>query len=229
MAGVHDDSWLGGILGTPAFRVDAAATDAELAALPATSFAYAKVDAKDAAGALRLQDAGFRVVDVNVMLSRGPAPALPAPAARVARVAPAEAGPVLDIAGSCYRYSRFHLDPRVPDEKAHLVKRRWVENYAAGKRGDGLYAVYDGARPAGFLAVLVSGSQAVIDLIGVDTAAQGRGFGRDLVRFFVAEYGPRCPELSVGTQVANVPSLRLYESCGFSVSKTSLVLHRHRP
>lgn len=147
----------------------------------------------------------------------------------MARVTLAEAPAVLDIAGSCCRYSRFHLDPRVPDEKAHLVKRRWVENYAACKRGDGLYAVFEGAKPAGFLAVIVSGSQAVIDLIGVDAASQGRGFGRDLVRFFVAEYGGRFAELAVGTQVANVPSLRLCESCGFSVTKTSLVLHRHLP
>ena len=33
--------------------------------------------------------------------------------------------------------------------------------------------------------------------------------------------------LRVGTQVANLPSISLYEKCGFHVAETTYVLHAH--
>jgi hypothetical protein len=47
------------------------------------------------------------------------------------------------------------------------------------------------------------------------------------VSFFVDEYAPQCDVLQVGTQAANVPSMRLYEKASFSVVKTSYVMHMH--
>jgi hypothetical protein len=47
------------------------------------------------------------------------------------------------------------------------------------------------------------------------------------VRSFVGRYRGEAVVLRVGTQGANVPSLRLYEKCGFSVRGTGLMLHRH--
>ena len=35
-------------------------------------------------------------------------------------------------------------------------------------------------------------------------------------------------ELRVGTQAANVPSVRLYEPLGFSLASAAYVLHLHR-
>jgi RimJ/RimL family protein N-acetyltransferase len=33
----------------------------------------------------------------------------------------------------------------------------------------------------------------------------------------------------VGTQIANLPSIRLYEKLGFSLVKSAYVMHRHVP
>lgn len=220
---VSADAWLAGLFGRPVHRVE---PGAELSALPAGGFAYAKVPVSQVAEVARLEAAGFRVVDVNMIFSheagKGPAPA--APVVRVdSRLAPL----VLDIAGSCFRYSRFHLDPRVDDALAHRIKREWIRSYVEGRRGDSLWAVLDGGEPAGFLAVLKSGDKAVIDLIGVAAGRQGRGFGRDLVRFFVNAYSGASAGLLVGTQAANAPSMKLYESCGFRAASAAYVLHRH--
>ena len=83
--------------------------------------------------------------------------------------------------------------------------------------------------PAGFLAALLTdGDQtAVIDLIAVDDGYQRRGLGRALNEAFIARYHQRCPRLRVGTQVANIPALGLYQQLGFRVAASQYVLHRH--
>lgn len=224
--GVVEDAWLTGLFGRPVSRVE---PGADASSLPSPGFAYAKVPVEDVAEVSRLEAAGFRVVDVNMTFSRAGGE-IAAPAAPVVRVDAATAPAVLDIAGSCFQYSRFHLDPCVDDELAGRIKREWVRSYAEGRRGHSLWAALDGGKPAGFLAVLTTETggkrQAVIDLIGVAKANQGRGFGRDLTRFFIREFAAY-DELLVGTQAANAPSMRLYESCGFRVSRAAFVLHRH--
>src|SRR5262249_19129745 len=86
-------------------------------------------------------------------------------------------------------------------------------------------------KPVGFLAVLqttVHGKTSrVIDLVGVDSAYQGHGVGKGLIGFFLAECARLNAEARVGTQAANIPSLRLYESLGFRVCETPYVLHAH--
>jgi ribosomal protein S18 acetylase RimI-like enzyme len=91
-------------------------------------------------------------------------------------------------------------------------------------------ALHDGW-PAGFLAVLASDSGGrrtrTIDLIGVDSGFQGRGFGASLVAFFIDRYAEVSDYLQVGTQVANVPSMKLYQKFGFAIVKAQYVLHKH--
>lgn len=227
--GVSSDAWLTALFGLPVSRVEPGAPAEALSALPAPGFAYAKVRAADAAEVARLEGLGFRVVDINMTFERAGGDA-PAPTAPVVRVDAALVPEVLDIAGSCFRFSRFHLDPKVDDALAHRIKREWIRSYAEGRRGHSLWAALDAGRPAGFLAVLTveqgGKRRAVIDLIGVAERAQGRGFGRDLVNFFAREFAGY-DALAVGTQAANAPSMRLYESCGFRAAGAAIVLHRH--
>jgi ribosomal protein S18 acetylase RimI-like enzyme len=149
----------------------------------------------------------------------------------VQEVPPVHHCAVLDIAGSCFVYSRFHLDPKIAPETAHAIKRAWVRSYLEKTRGEQLLVALRDGKPVGFLAVLATTAHGepcrVIDLIGVDQAYQGHGVGRALVGHFLAESVGRCAILQVGTQAANIPSLRLYESLGFRVCKTAYVLHAH--
>jgi ribosomal protein S18 acetylase RimI-like enzyme len=143
-------------------------------------------------------------------------------------ILPAYYDAVLRIAASSFVYSRFHLDPAIPKETAHKVKRAWVNSYIHKMRGERLLVALLDGKPVGFLAVLATPEPGrVIDLIGVDRAYQGRGVGRALVSFFIADSADRYPLLRVGTQVANVPSMRLYESLGFRIDETAYVLHAH--
>lgn len=243
---IKEDRWLTGVFGHGAFKVETVSGQSaeplvELLAAHekgrAEALYYAKVGAEDVRLLGRFLEAGFRVVDVNVTFGLDPArvarskPASRPKACTIRTATPGDAQGVLAIAASCFQYSRFHLDPQISRKTADLSRREWIANYIQKKRGDALYAAIVKGRPAGFLAVLstlASGRRtAMIDLIGVDRSQQGRGVGEALVRFFIQRYKTRCDELQVGTQVANIPSMRLYEKCGFSVVKTAYVLHKH--
>jgi ribosomal protein S18 acetylase RimI-like enzyme len=178
---------------------------------------------------------GAFVVDVNVSFELDrPATLAASPAGVEVRVAqPQDHAAALDVAGSCYRYSRFHLDPLVGQESAHRIKREWCSNYARGARGDKLFvaSLDGGQRAVGFLAALVAESNgqrtAVIDLVGVDPRCQRRQIGTALTSAFVEHYRQNCAALQVGTQAANVPSIRMYERLGFSLIKSAYVMHLH--
>jgi GNAT superfamily N-acetyltransferase len=226
------DAWLSRTLGMPAFALrlplpTASVLAAELSRLPDAAFCFAKVPSADAASAAALEGAGFRLVDTSVTLERAADPAPAAPRVEVRLAAPHDRDAVLDIAGSCFRFSRFHQDPRIGVQTAHAVKRAWAANCLDGKRGEEVLVALDNSQPAGFLAVLLAQDFAIIDLIGVATQYQRRGIGAALVDAFVGRWRTRAVRLRVGTQVANGPSLRLYESRDFLPADRTNVLHAH--
>src|SRR5690606_27530818 len=111
------------------------------------------------------------------------------------------------LAAAELRTSRFHMDPRIDAADADRVKREWARNCVLGGRGEEVLVARAGDRPAGFLAVLAAGDDRVIDLIAVSADHRRAGVGRALVAAFAARHaGAR--ELRVGTQAANVDSLR---------------------
>lgn len=196
----------------------------------AAGFYYAKVPVDDVVRVRELTARGFMVVDVNIGLALDPAAVryVDAPV-EVVPAGGGDAEALLEIAETCFRYSRFHLDPELDGASANRVKREWVRSYFEGRRGvELLKAVVDG-EPVGFLAVLedVAAAARIIDLVGVAPSAQRRGVGASLVGSFVRRHGGAAKVLRVGTQIANVPSLRLYSTFGFVVENAAYVLHRH--
>jgi ribosomal protein S18 acetylase RimI-like enzyme len=237
---VDPDSWLAGVLGRPAFRVSvlpaAENNDRTAPGSPerceAPGFYFAKVPSRSVGSIQALTALGFHVVDVNVVFERAPA-ALEAPQDVLVRdFQEPDQDAVLEIAASAFIYDRFHLDPQMPHAAGDAVKREWVRNYALGHRGERLAVAVRNGEPAGFLASLAVEAKGerirVIDLIGVAKAHQGHGVGRALVNDFIASAAGRFDRLRVGTQVANIPSVRLYEQCGFRFTDSSYVLHAHR-
>lgn len=231
------DLWLAETLGQPVYRLSASLEESRLRAEMdrlangRSAFFYAKIPTADVAASLTLQRTGFSVVDTAITFRwcEGHRPAQSG--VEVAPVSSAQGEAVAAIAATSFVWSRFHLDPKIPASAANLVKRRWIENYVTGKRGSGLYAATVKGEVAGFLAVLEADANhrkvAVIDLIGVSGAHQQHGVGTALVQAFVRDWRTRVSELRVGTQAANIRSLRFYESNGFRISDTSFVLHAH--
>lgn len=237
------DPWLAGILSRDVFRlkdvgITAVSEMSDLARDHALGhpggFYFAKVDSSDVSHVGGLEAVGYRVVDVNVTFGRSSQADLEVAGDSTVSVGDAEPSDhegILDVAETCFQLSRFHLDPRISEVAANQVKREWVASYISGARGRQLIVARVAGRAAGFLAVLVAdeaaGPVAVVDLIGVDRGHQRRGVGDALMRYFIDQWRSQAVQMAVGTQVANLSSIRLYTKLGFTLTSSHYVLHLH--
>lgn len=225
------DGWLSGFLGRPAYRLtDLSARDGmDVVLAQQPMFVTAKCPAADIAAVGRLEAAGFRVIDAALTFD---ASSLRADAgAKPVRFATAQdRAAVRDLAGRAFRYTRFHLDPALPDALAHRIKAEWAGNYFSGQRGDGMVVAEQGGKVVGFLQLLWVGDVLVIDLIAVAPEAVRRGLASAMIGF-AAAHGTgdarRPASFKVGTQAANTASCRLYENLGFCLCASAFVLHHH--
>lgn len=245
MLRLEKDGWLSDVLGISSWKglgIAAGTSSAEIRASlldhaeAGDAFVSVKIPTRDVAAVANATRAGFAVVDVNVTfdwLGGADGASSVSPDRSDMDIGSAGAGDeaaVAEIAGRCFTFSRFHLDPAIGVERANEIKRQWARNASRG-RAAAVYVARSKNEVAGFLAVLLSktraGTDAVIDLIGIEASHQGGGAGRALSAMFVEQWHGRADRLRVGTQISNIPAMRLYESMGFRVAETSYVLHAH--
>jgi len=229
------DNWLGERLEKPAFRLsidDGWDAGSLQSALVQPGFYELRVPCDRIDWVQDLARMGFGVVDTHLLLEL---PALRAgltPPTQPIDIAIAADRPgIVELAKQAFRYSRFHLDPQVDNAVAGQIKGDWIANCCDGRRGDQVLVARQADQPVGFLAALLTPESnhavATIDLIAVDDRARGQGMGRSLTRAFMQIYRDRCSLFRVGTQVANLPALRLYQSLGFSIVRSQYLLHYH--
>ncbi len=229
------DSFLAEILGRPAYSLDwpqgadtAQRIAAALRGLPGQHFVYAKTSPEHCAHLHILEELGFRLTDTTVRLRKELDPGARQPLdARVRPARPADSEAVAAIAASSFRFSRFHLDPRIPRAQADLIKARWAGNFFKGLRGDSMLVAEQAGEVAGFnLILFAAGGAAIVDLIAVAPKHQRRGLGRALLRATeTARDGLKA--IKLGTQLANLQSLAFYQSEGFQLVSAEHVLHHH--
>ena len=78
----------------------------------------------------------------------------------------------------------------------------------------------------GFLQLLYAEGDLVIDLIAVDARFRRMGIAGDMINFAQSTI-KGFQRVVVGTQLANVPSIRLYESMGFRAAGSKYIFHFH--
>lgn len=229
--GLVDDTWLSDALGRPAFHLGAEADPAAaLAALgPGPAFVDARCDVASTGRAAALTAAGFCLADTNVQLLRpaGPAPAVEPAGARFAVAA--DEAPVRAIAAEAFVFDRFHADPAIGHDPASRLKAEWAGNFFAGRRGRWMVvADAAGGGVGGFLQLLEGkDGELVIDLVATGEAARRQGLAAAMIAFAAARCLPG-QAVRVGTQIANIPSLRLYARLGFVPVSASYIFHYHR-
>ena len=230
---LRSDPFLAGFLGRPAYTLAVDGLDADALSqaverlIAEGAFAQARTGAQDPALAAMLQQAGFRLADTNLILER-PRGGIPegGPDFLYRGARPEDERAVRQVAETGFRYSRLHLDPRIPREAADAFKGAWAGNFFAGKRGQAMIVAEDQGQVRGFLQLLRKGDLLVIDLVAVAEACRGRGAASGMI-------GHADSSLDgfslwrTGTQAANIPSLRLYESLGFRMADAGYVFHFH--
>jgi ribosomal protein S18 acetylase RimI-like enzyme len=233
------DHWLSGVMDRRVFRAEFIGTELggdETRGIPfgemeegdGRSFAYIKIATDRPDRVARAEALGFRVVDTNVTLERPIDRTECGSAPMVRFVRPEDEEVVASLARESFAFSRFHLDPGIEPPLADRIKEEWMRNGVRGKRGDWLIVAEDSGVPGGFLLLLGAPDALVIDLIAVGPSARGKGFAKAMIRFAERRI-EGFERYRVGTQIANVPSMGLYENLGFRVVDSAYVLHRHFP
>ena len=229
------DPWLAQIMSRPVHRVTGLLAPAEAGgvddlrtlATAGRTFAYARTPTHEILTVHALESAGFRTVDTAVTLEMN-SPAVQADAKSVVRFAKGQdEGAVSRLAREAFEYSRFHLDPLVPRALADEIKAQWAGNYFNGQRGDFMVVAERAGEIAGFLQLLKAPPDTlVIDLVAVAREHRGQGVATQMIRYAAAQCNSPA-RLRVGTQAANINSLRLYGKMGFAIVSTSYLLHFH--
>ena len=230
--GIAPDTWLSGVLGRPAWRVEWDAPDpasAVAGGLGEPGFFFTRVPAQNIELLRQFEELGFRVVDLTVTLEAAGTMQHATGTNGVRFAVPADRRAVAEIAATSFEWSRLHLDPLIPKKTADRSRADWASNFFAGKRGDAMViAENDGAPAAFLLAVGPANGILTIDLIAARPASRRLGLGASCVQFAAREIAG-AKRLRVATQAANAGSLRFYESLGFRTVASHYVLHLHRP
>lgn len=133
---------------------------------------------------------------------------------------------VYDLAYRSGRYSRFHTDPTIGEDKFREMYRIWVDNSFSGGMGDKVYVCRSGKDITGFVTLYLHDGYGSIGLIAVDENYARRGIGSALMnccRRVSADNG--LASLKVATQKANIEACAFYEKNGFVVECKTYIYH----
>lgn len=233
---IHYDQWLSDELQREVYKLDVeeltaygeSDPDEYLSVLNFENvFVYAKIRVNDADKISFLEKLGFNLVDTNIVFERVIDDRIQDTGLSNIRFAvPEDRQRVRELAASSFSFSRFHLDPLLPDDKANEIKASWAENFFFSGRGDGMVVSSIEGKIAGFLQLLYSGEDLIIDLIAVDKAFRRKGIASGMITYAQRSL-KGFKKVRVGTQLANIPSIRMYENLEFIFSGASYVFHYH--
>tara|TARA_B100000900_G_scaffold416019_1_gene448518 strand:- start:1584 stop:2309 length:726 start_codon:yes stop_codon:yes gene_type:complete len=134
---------------------------------------------------------------------------------------------VLNIAYKNFKFSRFNIDTRLPPSKSNLIKKKTVENYFHGLRGDKIYIQFYKKKISGFCLLIFNNNLARIDLICIDKKFSNKGLAKDMIRYVLGNMKKfNKKKLVVSTQTNNIAAVKLYESLKF-VPKGILYLYHY--
>lgn len=224
---VHDP-WMTNFLHRQAYRLLLDADrSAELVLPEGVVFIFTKVAPHDLATIKWLETRGFHLVDTNILFDK-PVTATKKLAGHctVRFAQPSDEAGVVQVARNNFIYSRFHLDEAIDNEMANQIKAAWAGNYFRGDRGDQMVVAVVEGQVVGFNQLLYRDDIVTIDLIAVDKKFHRRGIAGDMINYAETE-SPDVQHIRVGTQLANLPSIQLYEKIGFRLLQAQYVFHYH--
>lgn len=233
------DNWLSEFIGKDTFKINVDDTlinqkdnffKGQLEKLQGSRiFIYSKVPTDRLSHVHYLEKSGFKLIDTNIKLNRFSdvhQNVKFSDNCSIRLTEPGDKEKVAKLAENNFRFSRFHLDPEIDNNIANLVKCNWVENYYNGKRDDKMVVACVSKKVAGFLLLIKKDKILTIDLIAVDARHQRRKIASDMINYTILNFD--FSELQVGTQVGNIPSIRLYEKLGFRMIGSEYVFHFHQ-
>ena len=236
---IAKDQWLSKQLKTDAYSVsvngnvtaDDAIDPGALKTILKTSpvFAYAKCPVSRTREVALLEKTGFSLIDTNLTwqkkISRKK---ILSATVNIRTAVDSDRKEVTALARRNFLYSRFHRDPSIGTKTANAIKAAWAGSFFLGKRGDLMIVSQYEKTIIGFLQLMIDAHSKTltIDLVAVDKSVQGTGIATSMISF-AENYAQYLKKIVVGTQLVNLPSLKLYQSMGFKIESASYVFHYH--
>ena len=176
----------------------------------------------------KIEDLGFRLIDTNILFNRSADLNYKKNIKNTIHIKFAEKyhkSSIGKIAHNNFSFSRFHLDPYIKKSQADNLKKIWVENFFSGKRGDYMVIALSNDKPIAFLQLIKKKKNLIIDLIAVSSNYRGENIGSSMINFACKNI--ECEKIIVGTQISNLPSIKLYQNLGFNPISSDYVFHYH--
>lgn len=133
---------------------------------------------------------------------------------------------LIDLALQAGEFSRFKIDPLIPDVKFVELYKLWINRSVAREIADTVFVIRREEKIAGMVTVGEKNGRADIGLIAVDRSMRGQSAGTALVEAaqnwgLINGYSAA----QVVTQGDNLSACRFYEKCGYSLDKVENVYH----
>ncbi|MSP11132.1 MAG: GNAT family N-acetyltransferase [Pelagibacteraceae bacterium] len=222
------DEWLTSVIGKEAFKLDVNSIDkfefSDFPSLPA--LITAKIPVGDLKSCNLLQKLNFSLISTDIQLQRN-MELLEMSNLNIRFAEAKDEIYVEEIANSSFIYDRFHSDSYIKNDIAGKIKSEWVKNYFRNIRGDFMVVTEVNGIVSGFLQLLKDENNSlVIDLIAVKNNVRNMGIARAMVSFTIANF-QAMNSIRVGTQLNNLPSLRLYTKLNFYIKSAYYIFHYH--
>lgn len=193
---------------------------------------YLLVEIQETAAVVAAQQAGFRMVDIRMTLSReitGETFAIPElPPGASLRPANADDLPTLQaIARQSHTDTRFFSDTHFDPARSAEMYAVWIASYLEEAANVIVWTVVQDGAAQGYLTCRVTGQSGRIGLVGLAPRARGKGLGMALLMAgldWFASQGAR--QVEVVTQGKNLPAQRLYQRGGFRSAHLQLWFHK---
>jgi dTDP-4-amino-4,6-dideoxy-D-galactose acyltransferase len=122
--------------------------------------------------------------------------------------------------------SRFAIDPNFPRHSFEALYAEWMRKSLTRELADDVLVTRIDGSIAGVVTVNTRCLVGEIGLLAVSSQFRGTGLGRRLVEGALRWFGGRgCTHATVVTQEHNIAACRLYQRCGYSLSKRERAYH----
>ena len=123
-------------------------------------------------------------------------------------------------------HSRFRLDKGFDNADFERLYAIWINRSLKKEIADKIFVVAESDIVMGMITLKINEDVGHIGLCAVSEAAQGKGYGGNLIKACVNELvSKKVYQLEVPTQMDNISACRFYEKCGFSIQSITNTYH----
>lgn len=222
------DEWLSTMVKKPAYLLQLIHANLKQKDLPKGKiFIWSKISVGDIRRLICLQKLGFYIVDTNIQFSLSKKISF-VNNFNLRFAKPSDESGVRALAKNAFKFSRFYKDPNISTKVACKIKEEWAGNFFLGNRGKWMVVVEENSKVIGFLQLLEKNKNTVvIDLIAIDENKKGKGLAKQMILYAYENCLKKNGIMEVGTQIANISSIKLYSKLGFKMNSATYVLHKH--